>query len=121
MKIKLFTLFLAALLLIAGCSNDTTKSTKQDSKENEVKIAKVMIKKENAQNFYVVATPVSGTNLIYAYHVLKDNKVIKKQSYTQDAYFTYKIKTPGTYKVRVFLKDAHGKKIIFKDTQTIKM
>ncbi|WP_026564062.1 triple tyrosine motif-containing protein [Bacillus sp. UNC41MFS5] len=121
MKIKLSILFLVALLLITGCSKDATNSDKkQESKESEVKIAKVMIKKGDAQNFYVVATAASGNNLTYAYYVYKDKKVIEKQLYKQDAFFTYNITTPGSYKVRVFLKDANGK-IVTKDTEKISM
>ncbi|QIZ05612.1 hypothetical protein HFZ78_01685 [Priestia megaterium] len=126
MKFKLPILFLVALLLITGCGKDASKSDKnqvakeQVSKESEVKIAKAMIKKVDTQNFYVVATAASGNNLTYAYYVYKDNKVIEKQLYKKDAYFSYKITAQGSYKVRVFLKDANGK-IVTKDTETITM
>ncbi|PEQ82696.1 hypothetical protein CN481_24635 [Bacillus sp. AFS006103] len=120
MKEKLFTLFLVVLLLITGCSKDTTKTDKkQESNGSQVKIVKVMIKKENSQNFYVVTT-ANGNDLKYAYYVLKDNKVIKKQLYIQDSYFTYKITEPGDYKVQAFVMDGNGKKVA-KYTQTIKM
>jgi len=117
MKIKVLTLVMIALLAITGCSKDST--TKQESKEDHPKIIKVLIKKEDAKNFYVVTT-AEGKQLTYAYYVYKDKRLLKKFPYKQDAHFTYKISKPGVYKVRVFVRDVN-KKIEAKTTKSVKM
>jgi major membrane immunogen (membrane-anchored lipoprotein) len=117
MKIKILTLVIVAILAITGCSKDST--TKQESKGEQPKIVKVLIKKEDAKNFYVVTT-AEGKELTYAYYVYKDKKLLKKFPYKQDAHFAYKISKPGVYKVRVFVRDKN-KKIEAKTTNSIRM
>jgi hypothetical protein len=117
MKAKfLFTSLIAALLLVTACNNQPvkTQSTKlQSIKKTTVKeprIVSAMIKKKDPHNFFVVTT-ADGNGLYYAYYVYKDNKVLKKFPYKPNAYFGYTAEKPGTYKVKVFVKDNTGKKV----------
>jgi uncharacterized lipoprotein YehR (DUF1307 family) len=117
LKFKILTVAIVALFAITGCGKDTT--TKQESKGDQPKIINILIKKEDAKNFYVVTT-AEGKQLTYAYYVYKEKKLIKKFSYKKDAHFTYKVSQPGVYKVRVFVKD-ENKKIEAKTTKSVRM
>ncbi|NMD38510.1 MAG: hypothetical protein GYA87_07535 [Christensenellaceae bacterium] len=44
----------------------------------------------------------------YAYYVYKDNAIIERFYYTENAQFNYTPKSTGTYMVRVFVKDSLG-------------
>ncbi|WML58606.1 triple tyrosine motif-containing protein [Neobacillus sp. PS2-9] len=126
MKTKLLTLLLAAILLVTGCGKEEAAkpdSAKQEAtstaKESKLKIDTVTIKKVDSKNFYV-ATTAEGNQLSYAYYVYKDNKILKRFPYKKDAHFEYKVTKPGTYKVKVFIKDSSNKKVS-KYTKDIKM
>lgn len=120
MKVKMFSLLTILLLLVSGCSNETTKKgLSENSEENAPKIVKVIIEKVDSSNFYVVNT-AEGEELEYAYYVYKDNKVIDKFYYKKDAHFTYKVKEPGSYKVKAFIKDKNDE-TVSKFTEAIEM
>ncbi|MFD2627857.1 triple tyrosine motif-containing protein [Oceanobacillus kapialis] len=120
MKIKLLTLFLVALLLISGCSQGTSnEEVKPETNEDQAKIEKVIIEKDESQNLLVEAT-ATGNNLNYAYYVFKDDEVIEKEPYSQNATFNYKVEAPGTYKIRVFVKGTNGE-IVTKNTEAVEM
>ena len=120
MKTKFFILLGIVLLIITGCSNNKTQTkSNQDSKVTQPEIVKVMLKRGNSENFYVVTT-ADGNHLKYAYYVYKDHKVVKKVPYRKDAYFEYRVSAPGEYKVKVFIKDSTDK-TVSKYTDTVKM
>ncbi|NMD38737.1 MAG: hypothetical protein GYA87_08690, partial [Christensenellaceae bacterium] len=45
----------------------------------------------------------------YAYYIYKDDKLLKKLPYSNNANFVYKPETIGTYRIQVFVKDDSGK------------
>lgn len=120
MKVKLFSLLTILLLLISACSNQTSKKGLSESSEEDApKIVKVIIEKVDSSNFYVVNT-AEGEELEYAYYVYRDNEVIDKFYYKKDAHFTYKVKEPGSYKVKAYIKDKNEEKVS-KFTKAIEM
>lgn len=116
MKVKVLTLLIVTLLLISGCSN---QSTEKASSQDSPRIVKVIIEKVDSSNFYVVNT-AEGENLQYAFYVYKDDELLDKFNYEKDAHLSYTVKEPGSYKVKAYVKDENDK-TVSEFTQTMEM
>ena len=122
MKGKLSILLICILLAVVGCNNNSTDSeggTNQVAESNEPKFAKLMIEEVDESTFYVVAT-ADGNDLNYAYYLYKDDELLDKGNYIKDAHFSYTVKEPGTYKVKVYIKD-RDENIVSKYTEEVEM
>lgn len=73
-------------------------------------IRKVEINKLD-NNMIEVKCNASGKNIKYAYYIYKDNTILEKIPYGQRSTLIYEIKDIGSYKVRVFVRDANNKTI----------
>ncbi|MGG0237436.1 triple tyrosine motif-containing protein [Bacillus rhizoplanae] len=109
---KIIVLLVAMLVMISGCGKETAtesdKGSKQEQKAEDVKIKEAKIEKSDKSTLKVT-TKAAGKKLQYSYYIYKDDKEIEKVWYTENNSFTYTAKEPGTYYVRVYVKDGNGK------------
>jgi len=110
MKAKWLTIVsIVVFLLITGCSIGSEKdAANEGAKSGSPKIESVELKKVDNSTLEATVT-AEGQELEYAYYIYKDNKLLEKIFYKPNTSLSYKVKEPGEYKVKIFVKNKQEK------------
>ena len=100
--------FAVAATVLAGCSQETKESKAGEEQVKSIQIAETHIEVTGEHEF-TVSAKTNSEDVMYAYSIYSDNKVVDKVSYQKEDTFTYKAEEPGVYFVKVHAKDANGK------------
>ncbi|NCT37381.1 hypothetical protein GTW56_14150 [Bacillus sp. EB93] len=126
MKRSLIMLLVMLSLVVAGCGKDTSKETtnedsktvsSSESKEKPPRIKGVTLEQINDKTLEVKSEAI-GENLQYSFYIFKDGEILEKIPYKSTNHLSYKVKEPGEYMVRVYVKNSQ-KKIVTANTDKI--